>query len=676
MLLDEFGPEDEDDVPEEEDGQLIAHLRKMEPSSASGYHKYLPVKINGVQCDALVDSGNTWRSVISIGFMRALGLKTNQLLPPPPFSINTAKQGQQLEVLGIVPRSLSVKLSGDTKALLFQPAVLRDLTMPVILSGPFLKRHQINQIHTQNCLSINGRRFPLKAKSDDLASPFLPEKEGTTVKVHRRTSIPAFSIGQLSLVIPRSARRTFAQGDCVLFPDPDFARTTRAVPPTCALVAPDEAGLLHVQVMNTYDHPITIPNQHDYGVLRLACASQDQARLPWRVAVMAKEDLRVAPSSDRPGDRPTLRQRLAEVVRRNQEKALSSKEKKKSAKIQFHNDEEKKAWLRTAFNIEKSPCLPTKQLQQRAVDLLFRYWEGISKNGEFGHTTLLQHEIHTDPGPPIKTRNRPINPSLEGDLREQINHLLHHDVIEPSNSPWSFALVAAPKKNGKIRWCVDYRRLNDITRKDTFPLPHIEDNLARLSDSAVFSCIDGSGAFHVLEIRPQDRPKTAFSTPWGLYQYKRMPFGLTNGPASYSRLVQLVLQGIPTEVALPYLDDTIIHSADVESHFTNLERVLRAHTKAGLKLQPEKCHLFQAEVEYLGHTINKDGIRPIASYTAVVRDWPVPTTKSEARVFWARLDTIAVSSKTLPQSPDHGTLSLESRPTHLMRRNRWSSLQK
>ncbi len=140
---------------------------------------------------------------------------------------------------------------------------------------------------------------------------------------------------------------------------------------------------------------------------------------------------------------------------------------------------------------------------------------------------------------------------LETDLKKQLTKWLQHRVIEKSTSPWSFPLVAAPKKNGKIRWCVDYRRLNEATVKDSFPLPHINDNLSRLSRSWIFSCVDGSGAFHVIPIRKEDRSKTSFSTPWGSYQYRQLPFGLCNGPAAYSRLVSLFLDGIPGEVAIP-----------------------------------------------------------------------------------------------------------------------------
>ncbi len=131
-----------------------------------------------------------------------------------------------------------------------------------------------------------------------------------------------------------------------------------------------------------------------------------------------------------------------------------------------------------------------------------------------------------------------------------------------------------------------------------FPAPLIQDNLARLADSTVFSGLDGMGAFHVVPLTKSPRPKTTFATPFGTYHFKRMPFGLSNCPTTYSRLMQMALQGIPTSVAMPNLDDTIIHSNNFTNHLRNLDLVLAAHVKAGLKLQPEKCQLFQEEIEY------------------------------------------------------------------------------
>jgi hypothetical protein len=154
-----------------------------------------------------------------------------------------------------------------------------------------------------------------------------------------------------------------------------------------------------------------------------------------------------------------------------------------------------------------------------------------------------------------------------------------------------------------------------------------------LSRSTVFSGIDSIGAFHVIELEDKDKAKTAFATPWGSYQFVRMPFGLAGGPSSYARLVHMVLDGIPYTQALPYLDDTVIHSKDLAGHFLALDRVLEAYEKAGLKLQPAKCQLFQREIEYLGYMVSAKGIAPVPGYVQVVKDLPMPTNRSEVRTF-------------------------------------------
>ena len=121
-------------------------------------------------------------------------------------------------------------------------------------------------------------------------------------------------------------------------------------------------------------------------------------------------------------------------------------------------------------------------------------------------------------------------------------------------------------------------------------------------------------AFHVEELEEEAKPKTAFATLWGLYQFKRMPFGLPNAPATCSRLMRLALQGIPTSICLPSLDNAIVHSATFSQHLTNLDQSLQAREEAGLKLQPSKCHLLQEETQYLGHIVSSKGIRPVPEY--------------------------------------------------------------
>ncbi len=141
---------------------------------------------------------------------------------------------------------------------------------------------------------------------------------------------------------------------------------------------------------------------------------------------------------------------------------------------------------------------------RKATDLLLKFWDLFSHDGSYGHTHLIQHRIITEDVPPIKCRYRPINSALEPALREQLDEWLKHDVIEPADSPWSSNLVAAKKKGGKIRWCIDWRRLNEVTKKDSWPMPTVQDTIAQLASSNIFSGINMAGAFHCIDIHPDD----------------------------------------------------------------------------------------------------------------------------------------------------------------------------
>jgi hypothetical protein len=216
----------------------------------------------------------------------------------------------------------------------------------------------------------------------------------------------------------------------------------------------------------------------------------------------------------------------------------SSKESVRKPPLKDHkiwSKDKRRAWMLENFKLSTSPVLNTPEKVDRAVQFLDGYWDLYSIDGSFGKTNLIEHRIYTENVPLIKTRHRPINPGLEKDLKEQLDKWIIHDVIKPSSSPWSFAMVAAPKKGGAIRWCIDYQLLSKITLNDLVSLPGIEENLARLSGSSVFSGIDGAGAYHCVGVHKANMPKTAFSRPFGLWQFKRLPFGLCNAPATYTR---------------------------------------------------------------------------------------------------------------------------------------------
>ena len=235
-------------------------------------------------------------------------------------------------------------------------------------------------------------------------------------------------------------------------------------------------------------------------------------------------------------------------------------------------------WLVTHFHLDSLPLLQRiSRLRKEVIRTLLHFADVISIGG-YGETNLIAHAIVIKPGTAqIKMKHRPLNLVMEESLHQQIDRWLKQRVVEEAVSPWSFPLVPVPKKNSKeIRWEVDYRRLNAVTKKDAFPLPHIADNLSCLSGSRVFSALDGAGAFHAVPIRRADREKTAFSSPFGQYQFVKMPFGLANAPATYSRFVAKALHHLPSSEVLCYLDDISVHSTNACGHLQILRKVLAA----------------------------------------------------------------------------------------------------
>ncbi len=255
-----------------------------------------------------------------------------------------------------------------------------------------------------------------------------------------------------------------------------------------------------------------------------------------------------------------------------------------------------------------------------------------------------------------------------------MSKLLDHNDIEESHSPWSAPVVLVQKKDGTHRFCIDYRRLNDVTIKDSHPLPRVDDTLDRLSGARVFSTIDLTAGYWQIPLNPNDKEKTAFSAGTGLYQFRMMPMGISNAPPSFQRLMELVLRGLHWSVCLIYLDNIIVYSADFPQHLQHLREVFQRFRTAGLKRKPSKCHLASSSVTFLGHRVSSAGVEADPSNIDKVKTWSIPTSATQmSGLFWVCVLIIVDSLDTLHARLNPCTI-LHTREYHSLGQQRQNKL--
>ncbi len=182
---------------------------------------------------------------------------------------------------------------------------------------------------------------------------------------------------------------------------------------------------------------------------------------------------------------------------------------------------------------------------------------------------------------------------------------------------------------------MDYRRVNALVKPDGFPLPRIQDCLDAVSGSTLFSSFDLTSGYFQIPLKKEDIPKSAFCCKFGQFEMTRMPFGLNNAASTFQRTMELALQGLQWETCLVYIDDIIVYASNFDEHIQRVDQVLDRIKQAGLKLRPDKCHLLQAEVVFLGHVVSSTGIRPEPSNISKIVNWPRPQNPKQVKQFVA-----------------------------------------
>ena len=276
------------------------------------------------------------------------------------------------------------------------------------------------------------------------------------------------------------------------------------------------------------------------------------------------------------------------------------------------------------INLDKSTLNET-QKKQLLTMLKEEKTTFASSPVDLGCLPDVEHSIGTGNSAPLRQPPYRTEMVKRKVLDSEIIKMQEAGVIRSSSSPWASPVVLVPKKDGSMRFCIDYRRLNAITQKDVFPLPLISEVLDSLNSAKYFSTLDLMSGYWQVKVKPEDIQKTAFTTHSGLWEFVRMPFGLTNAPGTFQRAMQAALTGLQPHIAMVYLDDILIHSETFEQHLKDIRVVLRRLQQYNLKLKGKKCNFACQEVAYLGHIISAEGLKPDPGKIAAIKEMPRPT---------------------------------------------------
>jgi hypothetical protein len=489
--------------------------------------------------------------------------------------------GQPIKILGTVLADVGIK--GLRMPTVFQ--IMENLTYPLILGIDFLKEHQAT-IDTHNSI--------ITFYDDLVATPFARKRPHniTYVRSRRSVTIPPLSEAVIQCNIDR-----------------------------------------HYKLQTSIMEPVDNINNKNIAVARCVVSPSSYIVMcrilnPTSSSVFLKQGFALC---------------TIEPIEINENSSVTSLNDKQSPKLpQTQKSKLKNSNVRSAqeildemgLKIDKDKLSDTdyQNLTQFLVTNKDVFASSIT---DLPGTNRVLHRIETTTNKPIRQRMYRTTPADREEISRQTEEMLKMGVIVPSDSPFSSPVVLVSKSNGQKRFCVDYRRLNDVTEENHHPLPNMTTILDCMAERQprIFSVLDMRSGFWQVALDPATAYKTAFSTSEGHYEFRRLAFGLRNSPATFQQLMTSVLRHLLFKYALVYIDDILIFSSNMKDHLSHLDEVFKRFREANLKLHPEKCQFAVPEVKYLGHILSDKGVHVDQSKVTAVRDYPRPTNLKQLRGF-------------------------------------------
>ena len=570
----------------------------------------VPVKTGGVSCSAVVDTGAEV-SVLNKEIYEKIPEDSRPILEKPRKRLVVAEAGKEMTVCGMI--RIEITVAGFTFKWPVYVAPIRD---DLLLGWDIIYHHKF-AIDPEKGFRVKDKWLNLEVTP--------PKRNVACIEVKRSITVPA----NCEFVVSCQCKDT-KEVDYIFEPV-GLNRVTAAK----AMVRPHKNSI-PVRLINPYNSPTRIHKRTVVGYLQEPVDIQDTNYILDNSEVTNNSVSRIKADSVASsglhnreilcGKQVNLASATNLVMPTMPDVILSNiQEAKEIDQICEENSLSLPDHLKTLYE-DSLTNLKTNEERKKLADMLRQHENTFATSPtDLGRCSVLKHRIDTAGAAPIRQPMRRTPQGFEQEEEKYLKDQIDAGVIRPSNSPWSSPVVLVRKKDGGVRWCIDYRRLNDVTVKDAYPLPRIDSCLDQLSSAKIFSTLDLQSGYWQLELEESSKPKTAFISKYGLYEYNMLPFGLCGAPSTFQRCMEMILRGLQWDSLLIYLDDIIVLGSNFEEHLCRLKEVLSRISSAGLKLKPSKCELFKTEVLFLGHIVGPHGIRPNPKLIDSVKNWKEPT---------------------------------------------------